>query len=88
MTINAKIYLDFKVDNINFEAKYKLCTTPAILKFSATSKKQLWKHFETVHGHVTPEEAAAAAVDSLPLHSAFQGPLTFSGQDATTDSIV
>ena len=33
-----------------------------------------------------PEEAAAA-VDSLPLHSAFQVP-TFSGQDATTDSII
>ena len=36
---------------------------------------------------MTPEQAAAA-VGSLPLHSAFQGPSTFSGQDATTDSIV
>ena len=33
-------------------------------------------------------EEAAAAVGLLPLHSAFQGPPTFSGQDATTDSIV
>ena len=36
---------------------------------------------------MTPEEAAAA-VDLLPLHTAFQGPPTFSGQDATTDVIV
>ena len=40
-----------------------------------------------VHRHVTPEQAAAA-VGSLPLHSTFQGPSTFSGQGATTDSIV
>ena len=73
----AKYTWYFQVDNIKLKAKCKICTTLAILKFSSTSKT---KHFETAHRHVTPEEAAAA-VD-------FQGPPTFSGQDATTDSIV
>ena len=83
----AKYTCYFQVDNIKLEAKCKLCTTPAILKFFATSKTNLKKHFKTVHRHVTPEEAAAA-VGLLPLHSAFQGPPTFAGQDATSDSIV
>ena len=80
----AKYTWYFQVDNIKLKAKCKICTTLAILKFSSTSKT---KHFETAHRYVTPEEAAAA-VDLLPLHTAFQGPPTFSGQDATTDSIV
>jgi hypothetical protein len=57
------------------------------MKFTASSKTNLKKHFETVHKHVTPDQTAAA-VGSLPLHSAFQGPSTFTGQDATTDSII
>ena len=80
----AKYTWYFQVDNIKLKAKCKICTTLAILKFSSTSKT---KPFETAHRYVTPEEAAAA-VDLLPLHTAFQGPPTFSGQDATTDSIV
>ena len=83
----AKYTCYYELNNSKFEAKCKLCITPAILKFSASSKTNLKKHFETVHRHVTPEQAAAA-VGSLPLHSAFQGPSTFSGQDATTDFIV
>ena len=83
----AKYTCYYELNNSKYEAKCKLCITPAILKFSASSKTNLKKHFETVHRHVTPEQAAAA-VGSLPLHSAFQGPSTFSGQDATTDAIV
>ena len=80
----AKYTWYFQVDNIKLKAKCKICTTLAILKFSSTSKT---KPFETAHRYVRPEEAADA-VDLLPLHTAFQGPPTFSGQDATTDSIV
>jgi hypothetical protein len=82
MTKYSCLFVDTKL-----KAKCKLCVTPTILKFSPSLKFNLLKLFESVHEHITPEQTAAA-IGSLPLHTAFQEPASFSDQEATTDAIV